>query len=393
LRRIDKNRLRDPTWVIQERVADTCDVYEGLEPGGSAGSSANRFTPRLRDWLPLDATGAALLRAVAWHAGPAPAAVGTGQVAVVALVVVSVLGVLLWAGSPSVFLLDADRETNEAPRGLGIVRWCFERSRGWQRRPAVVLDLREPPSAMPEWVRRRSAAVPADAIEVRHVHAWLGDATARDLLRELLERLVAADVGVRLESDVDLRQALAAEIGDSTSGAAVTPWAKVLAAFTATREFLDVDTALADADDERQSLHQSLWDRLSSDEQRTLWQLAREGFINPRDVEVTKSLFRKGLVRRNGALHVATPGLRSFVLRTVTPDVVVKWEDEGADGGWDRRPLSAAVGLGAIFLLYTQPDFFNSTVATIGSVTVAIPTLLRVFSMLGEGKSAPTGAT
>ena len=42
----------------------------------------------------------------------------------------------------------------------------------------------------------------------------------------------------------------------------------------------------------------------------------------------------------------------------------------------------------AVFLFYTQPDFFNSMVATITSFTVAVPTLLRFFTMLGDQKPA-----
>jgi hypothetical protein len=384
---IDRNRPRDPTWVIQERISDTCDVYGGIEGGSLAASSVPRLTRLVRDLLPLGGRTAEMARALAWDTGAAPSAVAASHVAGVGLLVALGLLAFLSAANRSVFVLDADVDAGSADHALapGALRWAYERGRAASSDPPTIVDLRKPPCASPEWVRRKDAERPHGSIEIRHGEAWLGDPTTRDVLRELLERLVADDVHVRLESDADVRKALADAGGDAA-------WTALLQGFASTRIFLPIDGALADADaagDGGEPVYRGIWQGLGSDEQRVLWQLAREGFVNPGAVSVVRSLLGKGLVRRDGPLHVATPGLRAFVLRTVTPETIAKWESDD-DGGWShiRRPLSAAVGLGALFLFYSQPDFFNTTVATLTSVTVAVPTLLRFFTMLGDDKPA-----
>lgn len=414
-RRINLARGRDPIWVLEERANDHSDVYrlpdDGPPPDEPLHESGRPLlAATVRGWLPEFNELSARLHGL----GVAHAAAGSlrGWLRLVAdMLFIGVLLVpLVWAIGRVVFLLDVDApgtgQSGDTIATPGLARWRLVRhgsGAGWSG--AVVLDLEHTRGDLSTWWAKHQGD--GGRLEVRHLERGLEDGRATQVL-ELLEAAVH-DAGGRhivVESDIDPVRwatdgAAAPRAGDAPPAGTselMARWLSLLGQFGIDRIDVAPGAAVpADAgarDDEGEARHWQLWRRLSQPEQLALRQLAEEGFLNPNNRDVVRTLFRRGLVRRERAFVLATPSFHRFVLRAVPAQTVATWEHAGVEGGWERLRtyLSAALALGAVFLFVTQPDLFNRAVLTAGGVTGGVLTLLKLLSLFGEERSTTKSA-
>src|SRR5262249_12577343 len=181
--RINARRNVDKSWVIRDRLLDTCDVYHRGETG-DVGESPLRFTTAVYDWLPDYGELPALLRAAAVRAGSAPwrlpdrALIGAGVVGML------FLAALMWTVSRSLFLLDADPSGTTRVAGGGSARWRLERRRDTNHETGsgnlITVDLRSQSDPAAEWRRRsRSKDTSPTGIEILHAEQGLDDPAER----------------------------------------------------------------------------------------------------------------------------------------------------------------------------------------------------------------------
>jgi hypothetical protein len=369
------------------------------------------------------------LPALGWHAA------GYGVLLAILILM------LVRAATRRVFLLDVDA----SPAGSVVAatsamstRWQLERP---VERPIAAkadvakakesacdpdaIDLISQRRAVADWRARFARPLADRSIHFRHFEVALEDAALREQALELLEDLVyASTVEIVIDSDHDPIRWLvhgtrhAARHTDATLPATGKPagvsadgarsataftelssddgtlarWLRVLSAFQLRSPVLAAIEASSSRGvpyDDHEAGYWLVWRRLSRAERLALRQLADEGFLNPNNQDVVRSLMRDGLVRRDRIFHLTTRGFAQFVRRVVSPDTVASWEREGEGGGWDvlRGHLGSALAVAGAFVFFTQPDLFNSAVLTAGGLAAGVPTLLKLFSLFGDQRA------
>ena len=142
-----------------------------------------------------------------------------------------------------------------------------------------------------------------------------------------------------------------------------------------------------------QNYYLSIWESLSRDEQRTLYDIALDELVNPANRNLAARLEELGLVRRAQYLACYFPMNRSFkdfILTHVTNYEITSFQDEVAQKGFWRSfqlPLIIVVIAVALFLFFTQRDAFDNLIAYVGAAIAGISALLRFLAMIPSSKS------
>jgi hypothetical protein len=137
----------------------------------------------------------------------------------------------------------------------------------------------------------------------------------------------------------------------------------------------------------------SLWQSLSGDEQRTLYDIAGDGLMNQRNHDVGDNLFALGLIRINHSetgYKVMNESFRRFVLTRIDKAEISKLHDEADPAhSWNRfqLPVILAVVALSLFLFVTQKDAFNNLVAYLGAAAAAIAGLLKILDVYSAPKT------
>jgi hypothetical protein len=139
-----------------------------------------------------------------------------------------------------------------------------------------------------------------------------------------------------------------------------------------------------------QSYYALLWSSLTAGEHLALYQLAKDGWANPKNERAIRHLQLKGLVRAEPMLRIMNESFRLFVLNAQNEREIADWEGQGAQSSWRSLKFSliaTAVALAA-WLFYAQKDLFQSAigyVVTLGAAATAIANFLGGF----KGRPAP----
>ena len=390
------------------------------------------LSAKLFDYLPLSSDQAAELRAMAggWQDGAdhqaADLTPGYSWLGLLALLALGAGGVVLWLLSRRIFLLDLDdlrtacrQELQHAPGSLGI--WVYDHTGDAVRRrvnddPVAPLDARLEldREELERWAREHANG--DHLVEIDHLDACLENSERSAALLSLIASLAARrGKPLLLTSSLDPVEHLAARVAE---GGGEEPaqqdrlvqlqqrWADVLGDFLATRhdipavgqdpsfarilmqEYPDVRVALGPTQDvaSLETCHRKVWVQCTVPQRLVLRQLADEGFVNPTAASVVRVLMRRGLIRRDGALQLASPAFRDFVRRAESEETVARWEREEGTSDWSRlrAPLAIILLIGLGFFMYTQPDLSKSALAAATGLAAALPLALRLFGMTKE---------
>jgi hypothetical protein len=130
------------------------------------------------------------------------------------------------------------------------------------------------------------------------------------------------------------------------------------------------------------SYYHVLWSGLTPSERLVLYQLATDGWTNPKNVAAIRQLERKLLISKDPMYRIMNESFRRFVLSEHGAEIE-QWQKREQLSTWRAFRLvaiAAAVGIG-VWLLYTQAAFSQAVVGYIG----AIATLLTaVAGLLGK---------
>lgn len=140
-------------------------------------------------------------------------------------------------------------------------------------------------------------------------------------------------------------------------------------------------------EDAAEPYYRSLWDLCSRDEKLVLIQLAQEGFVNPKNVELVRRLARRRLVSVDPRFRLFNDSFREFVRKVETSERITAWERGGGATTWSRIsiPLYAFAAMVIAILLYTEQSFLTDTLAV---ATVASGTLGSLRSLYAAAKQA-----
>jgi hypothetical protein len=140
-------------------------------------------------------------------------------------------------------------------------------------------------------------------------------------------------------------------------------------------------------EDAAEPYYRSLWDLCSRDEKLAMIQLAQEGFVNPRNVELVRRLARRRLVIVDPRFRLINESFREFVRKLEPAERVTAWERSGAVTAWSRisTPLYALAAMVIAILLYTEQSFLTDTLAV---ATVASGTLGSLRNLYTVAKQA-----
>ena len=134
-----------------------------------------------------------------------------------------------------------------------------------------------------------------------------------------------------------------------------------------------------------QSHYQDIWRTCSVEEKHILMDLAKDGFVNSQNHEAIINLFGGGLIRREPQLLLMNESFRSFILSQPRPELVSQTK---SSWGKLKIPLLIVIVVLILFLLYTQPNLFKSTIAIVSAITAGIPALIKLLGAAKLGKSA-----
>jgi len=142
-----------------------------------------------------------------------------------------------------------------------------------------------------------------------------------------------------------------------------------------------------------QGYYGALWASCADDERIVLGHLAEEGLVNAKNRRAVRRLMARGLIRRAPNLCLMNETFRRFVASPVCRDKVSRLEQRAGRSAWDRFhwPFSAALASCAALILVTQQELLDSTVAAVTGVTAGLPTLLKIFDLLGWKRGVKSG--
>lgn len=149
-----------------------------------------------------------------------------------------------------------------------------------------------------------------------------------------------------------------------------------------------MNTVLSCAD----SYYHVLWSGLTVSERLVLYQLALDGWVNPKNAPAIQQLERKGLIYRAPMYRVMNESFRRFVECAEHAGEIGKWEQSERQSTWRALRLvltAVAIGTG-IWLLHAQSQLLQAGVgyaAAIGTLLTAVTGLLS-----RSRGSAPPGA-
>jgi hypothetical protein len=137
-----------------------------------------------------------------------------------------------------------------------------------------------------------------------------------------------------------------------------------------------------------------LYDSCSACERLTLFHLAQDKLVAPKDPDVRR-LFERRLIVRDPVLRVMNDSFRLYVLAKGKAEGLDKREALAAESSyWEalKLPLGIVIACVILFLFLTQRDLYNSTLAVITAVTAGIPSVFKLLDLLQRDAGGRTPA-
>ncbi len=132
--------------------------------------------------------------------------------------------------------------------------------------------------------------------------------------------------------------------------------------------------------------YQRLWQGCDPDERVVLEHVAQYGLASAASRRVVRRLLGKGLLRKDPNLRLMNQSFQRFVLTAECRSEVAALEELAEPSVWDRLrlPLGLTSLATILFLVITQREAFDATVAMAAGVTTAVPTLVRLTHFLTQ---------
>jgi len=179
-------------------------------------------------------------------------------------------------------------------------------------------------------------------------------------------------------------------------------------------EGLSQEKVIQELLDRADSYYRVLWSTCTQDERLVLFQIAQDGWANPKNKVAIQQLQRRKLIVIPAQVNVSQPWSGNFALSTLKGHVGIRlmnesfrhfirnsqqrdeieaWEREADQSVWRFLKLSLGILTAAVaaWLLYSQQQFFNTIVAYVGALGAAAGIVFKLVGDLRGKNSAPSG--
>ena len=133
---------------------------------------------------------------------------------------------------------------------------------------------------------------------------------------------------------------------------------------------------------------------MSSSERLVLYQLARDGWANPKNVAAIRQLERKHLIHRDPMYKIKDKDekFHRFVLSPEHSEEMVRWDRVQQQSTWHAMKFVViTIGIGlAVWLLYSQAAFSQTMVGYIAAIATLLTAAGNLFGRSGVAKAAKT---
>lgn len=129
-----------------------------------------------------------------------------------------------------------------------------------------------------------------------------------------------------------------------------------------------------------QLYYHALWNCLSSAEKFLLYDLAKDRFVNMRNMKIIRMLRKKGLLVMRNSLHIMNRSFNNFILSIVKEDEEIKMEKEMRKrGSWNTLHLILVITIVSIviFLGIAEQELFNNVQSIVAATAALLPLLGR----------------
>lgn len=136
-----------------------------------------------------------------------------------------------------------------------------------------------------------------------------------------------------------------------------------------------------------------IWQAMSRDEQRTLYDIAMDDMVNPRNRNIASRLAVLGLVKPEqdiACYQVMNTSFRNFIFTQLDKKQIRTLQaDADEKGSWNsfQLPVIIVVAAISIFLFTTQKDAFTSLITYLGAAAGGIAALLKILGMMPSNKT------
>jgi hypothetical protein len=149
------------------------------------------------------------------------------------------------------------------------------------------------------------------------------------------------------------------------------------------------EQVLDEIEDRASGWYRRVWSTCSDDEKLVLGHVAQQGLANSSGRRAVRRLLMRGLLFKDPGLRVMNETFKRFVLSSQCRAEVRCLEGEAEPSTWDRLRLPLALGAASAgsFLFVTQREVFDSTLTTVAGITAAVPTVIRLASLVMDRRT------
>ena len=126
----------------------------------------------------------------------------------------------------------------------------------------------------------------------------------------------------------------------------------------------------------------SIWNSLEKRERFVVYDLAQDGLVNSKNVNVVNNLLQRGiLIMQNNRVELFNLSFENFVLTIIDRQESLEYETEAKKtGNWSnlRFPLILIITTVFLFLFVTQQEMFKDMLGWIAALVATLPLLIRV---------------
>ena len=135
-----------------------------------------------------------------------------------------------------------------------------------------------------------------------------------------------------------------------------------------------------------------LWSVLTATERLVLYQLALDGWANPKNSAAVQQLERKLLISRDPMCRIINESFRLFIQSTDHAEEIAEWEKREQQSTWHAFRyviIATTVGTG-VWLLYTQAAL---TQVMAGAIAAIVTLLTAISTLFGRSGGQPSPAS
>ncbi len=143
--------------------------------------------------------------------------------------------------------------------------------------------------------------------------------------------------------------------------------------------------------DHMDAYYRMLWAGLTGRERLVLYQLALDGWANPKNAAAIHQLEQKQLIHRQPMYRIMNDSFRDFIRSSEHQSEIQEWQKKEQQSTWQALRfvlLAAVIGVG-VWLLYAQAQLFQ---VGVGYITAVATLLTAVAGATARWKRAPAPA-